>query len=902
MEIAHDVVPRGDTQTRYTAMRHLLAATVTYEPAQRGLAEHLGQLGISVQAFRSRLLSVLRQAGSGENVAVWLELLAAAPAAIGLHKEAPAAFMDRDAPTGHDKLSITAEVNALAAVLASRQLKPPLSVGLFGDWGTGKSFFMRRMFLRIRKHASDAEQKVPGSEAFHSRIVQITFNAWHYMDANLWASLVTGVFDGLAEHLKGKEQSVAHMREQLLSRLAADHSVLRDAERRKVAAEDATRRARDQMEQVRAQSAGLRSVLRASPDVLRAAVDHPAVTGKLAQLAESYGIPSSVVVERAWADRLNTRMDRVRALLQVMSGKGGDRRRLLITGLFTLAILAAAYVAWRAAGWAQDSGAVRSLAAAGAAVSALGIQWAGYLRPLSMKIRKAAAEARQIRGKAGELAAQVMEDEEKPRSEARRRLQHLEAEEQAAVEAHDAAVRQVHKAQEELEEIQAGRRLHRFIAERSATADYRRHLGIVALIRNDFERLSTLLQEAGTSADGEVPAVERIILYIDDLDRCPEQRVVEVLQAVHLLLAFPLFVVVVGVDSRWLLRSVRSHYSELLSGGDEPRGGRGAQGEEDENDWASTPQNYLEKIFQIPFTLRPMNSDGYASLIQGLIPMEGDPEEEAGDDGEGLDLYRPTSPVIPRVAVAASPEAITSISPVAQESTATRREAQESPVITEEGSTAGPVRTAVGPPRELVSVGTRTRIVGPDKQAGDAEGGQRAAMATGESPLGDSTADAAEGLQITSDEREFLQRLSPLIPSPRSAKRLVNVYRFIRGSLSPDERDRFLGAGGTVPEYPAVALLLGVVTGFPTQAVTLFQALIENDAAGTSTWWDFCNGLEAPPEDPRCWAKFRAALAELERARTPLLADTALDPFVRWAPYVSRFSFQTGNLFARRHG
>ncbi|MEZ5024500.1 MAG: P-loop NTPase fold protein [Chitinophagales bacterium] len=42
--------------------------------------------------------------------------------------------------------------------------------------------------------------------------------------------------------------------------------------------------------------------------------------------------------------------------------------------------------------------------------------------------------------------------------------------------------------------------------------------------------------------------VERIVLYIDDLDRCPPKKVVEVLQAIHLILAFPLFVVVVGVD------------------------------------------------------------------------------------------------------------------------------------------------------------------------------------------------------------------------------------------------------------------------------------------------------------------------------------------------------------------
>lgn len=34
--------------------------------------------------------------------------------------------------------------------------------------------------------------------------------------------------------------------------------------------------------------------------------------------------------------------------------------------------------------------------------------------------------------------------------------------------------------------------------------------------------------------------------------------------------------------------------------------------------WQSTPLNYLEKIFQIPYTLRPMDSHGFGSLVDAL--------------------------------------------------------------------------------------------------------------------------------------------------------------------------------------------------------------------------------------------------------------------------------------------
>jgi len=106
----------------------------------------------------------------------------------------------------------------------------------------------------------------------------------------------------------------------------------------------------------------------------------------------------------------------------------------------------------------------------------------------------------------------------------------------------------------------------------------------------------------------ELPHISRIVVYIDDLDRCPPARVVEVLEAVQLLLAVPLFVVVVAVDPRWLLRCLAFHYREILDAPDSDGG----------DIWGSTPMQYLEKIFQIPFTLPPVDPAGYTSLVDTL--------------------------------------------------------------------------------------------------------------------------------------------------------------------------------------------------------------------------------------------------------------------------------------------
>src|SRR5206468_9352712 len=100
-------------------------------------------------------------------------------------------------------------------------------------------------------------------------------------------------------------------------------------------------------------------------------------------------------------------------------------------------------------------------------------------------------------------------------------------------------------------------------------------------------------------------------LYIDDLDRCPSSLVVQVLQAVHLLLAFDLFVVVVGVDSRWLLRSLEEEYAQL-----KPRAQSDAAAV---IAGSSTPQDYLEKIFQIPYWVPEMDERGYKRLVHDLV-------------------------------------------------------------------------------------------------------------------------------------------------------------------------------------------------------------------------------------------------------------------------------------------
>jgi hypothetical protein len=224
--------------------------------------------------------------------------------------------------------------------------------------------------------------------------------------------------------------------------------------------------------------------------------------------------------------------------------------------------------------------------------------------------------------------AQVQRADELERAQITREIQDIDTRLVAARAQATALDLHVEELQRSLDELSPGQLLASFIDRRAESDDYRRFLGVPAIVRRDFEELSRRLVKANrtfvSDDNGETlppkHAVNRIVLYVDDLDRCPPSVVVKVLQAVHLLLAFPLFVVVVAVDSRWLANSLEQHYAHLLS----PRLVRSenpapAPGAVDGRAIQASSDDYLEKIFQIPFRVRELDDVARRRIIEGLM-------------------------------------------------------------------------------------------------------------------------------------------------------------------------------------------------------------------------------------------------------------------------------------------
>jgi len=863
--------------------RHLLGALLLGAGAEApGSARALlDAAGYDVPRLLRELVPML--ARDDADRAAWRELAAAAERAEATTEPAvdvpPLVGLNADlSERGVDCLDVTPEVHAMASVLAAREVQLPLSIGLFGDWGTGKTFFMERLAERVAQIAGRSrEAEVAGEPTdFHAEVCQITFNAWHYIDTSLWASLVHRIFEGLAEHLQpeGGGEADPALFQQLASAREIHEEARAELER---AREDRAAAEAELAELARRREAaacGLEHFRVQSFRQLIAA--NPALEEKLDAVAEQVGLPqlarSREDLEASYRE-LTTTLGQLRAtVLSTFRGEGWQRR---------LGWVAAAAIAI----WILPRLVVASTgeeAALGTLLAQLGTGAAGFLGWVRTAVAKAGEATKSLREGLEEtlrLAERAGEVPPTPRErELREEVVRLAESESAAERAHADAVRRLEAAQRAIDTVEQpgdGRRLARFIEERLASEDYRSHLGLISVVRRDLERLSAILEAGlaerralagsgggsppGADAPERLPRIDRIVLYVDDLDRCPHERVVEVLQAVHLLLAFKSFAVVVGVDSRWLVRSLELGVSAL--------GRREAEAvplsPDEVHHWESTPQNYLEKIFQIPYALRPMDAGGFGQLLEHLLPEAqestdvdvdvvapaGASDGEDADDGSGLD---------------------------------------------------GTAR----PPEE------------PEQDGGapDGEADEREALETVElvpaPPPPPALVLTPPQLEITGGERRFLRELAGLVPTPRATKRLVNVYRLLRASLSDDDLARFVVDGGSRGSYQAALVLLALQTGHPRKAERVLRKLFQRDPKGA--WADFVAELRparrgkgdkgpiANAAEPGLRGaklhEWRHLHHELERLVGLTQGCRSLGDY-RWAARrVARYSFQTGRV------
>jgi formylglycine-generating enzyme required for sulfatase activity len=97
----------------------------------------------------------------------------------------------------------------------------------------------------------------------------------------------------------------------------------------------------------------------------------------------------------------------------------------------------------------------------------------------------------------------------------------------------------------------------------------------------------------------------KVVVFIDDLDRCLPEKAVELLEGIKVLLDISGFVFVIGVAREVIEGGVRVRYRELYR-------------EQPQNP-LFLGQEYLDKIVQFPFTLPPPDTDKLQAMVEGYL-------------------------------------------------------------------------------------------------------------------------------------------------------------------------------------------------------------------------------------------------------------------------------------------
>lgn len=562
---------------------------------RQALQRPMDRSGLSVGVLADRYGTFLMDLDpqtevAGKKLGAWLaENFPRRPASL-------AAFSSDVVDPTADFIDISAEADAFAYLISSRTLVPPLAIGLFGQWGSGKSFLMAKIRHRIEQLSTLAGTSDQANLAVWPNVAHIEFNAWEYVETNLWASLLDKIFDELDPAARQKLSD--RRRQAILAKLDAKQKDVVEAEEAletlqaaEAEAAGVVRKKQEHLDAVVRTTAQLRDSLitRELEAGARAALVETAVAVGKEELGDEVAEAVAEVRRAAVATRTSPWLQQ----------RFWTAKRIVYVALAAIAVPLVAYV--------MDLLSAPPLTSVVASLAPL--------IPLAALALKAAASFAASQQEALARAEEKIDAQlTKAVTDVKESLTTANDELVATREALTAAEAAAGKARDEQAELKrksdaltVGNTYVEFLADRKASDDYRSQLGLISKVHEDLQDLADLTADFNKETQRSVGGPpNRIVLYIDDLDRCPPKKVVEVLEAVHLLLSFPLFVVVVAVDTRWL----RSALHEALPALDARLGEVGDQ---------PKAMDYVEKIFQIPFWVETLDDDARRRLLRGLL-------------------------------------------------------------------------------------------------------------------------------------------------------------------------------------------------------------------------------------------------------------------------------------------
>jgi len=99
-----------------------------------------------------------------------------------------------DQPTANDSLGFTPYVDAIARFLLNDDTRPPLTLSVEGEWGSGKSSFMKQLRQRLLATTPKAKKRD------EPQIYTVWFNAWRHDKSDaLWAAFALEFIEQISQ-------------------------------------------------------------------------------------------------------------------------------------------------------------------------------------------------------------------------------------------------------------------------------------------------------------------------------------------------------------------------------------------------------------------------------------------------------------------------------------------------------------------------------------------------------------------------------------------------------------------------------------------------------------------------------------------------------------------------------
>ncbi len=516
------------------------------------------------------------------------------------------------------KLSIKTEIDALTNVLMLRELKPPLAVGILGGWGSGKSFALHLMKERINEIRSEAlTEKQAWGEAdqlfpYVGHIYQIEFDAWTYAKADLWSSLMQTILYEFNRQLTLEKQIEQQLGGEDKS-LLGGHEIwkalnkMNDRDREIILSKLSKLKEENNTDLKSIKSDGQIT------DYLWKKISELRETKKK-QLSEKN---KKLIKEKQELRKLILFRTPIYFLQKNSLSILGLGFGLLITLYPTLPqdiknklfpeninnALSALPLATTAGGLGSVVASSKNLVQK---TREKQNELLNYLKESQEKIQKNQRDAQDF----AQAAYREVLKQDETIKEKLQGIQKLENE--------------INQQQQQLGVSSAYPSLNTFVTDRLQANSYNTQLGFLQQVQRDLADLTehfTFPDHGDFNKEQFKNKIEtiqkifprgpaRVVLYIDDLDRCPPHKVVEVLEAVQLLVKTSLFIVVLAIDDRYISRALEDVYKGVLKRRGKPSG-----------------IDYLEKIIQIPYRMRPISPINLKKYLQSQMTVEEEQSE-----------------------------------------------------------------------------------------------------------------------------------------------------------------------------------------------------------------------------------------------------------------------------------